>query len=128
MYLTSYFPISRFEVVLGSPRSGSKFSDNNSAFVGCLSDLDMLDRALDFNTEVQQVRSTTEVPQARRRRSTGNTGNSTSFLGNVFRWYEVTAYGNVYVSSPSTAEISLCRQGQISPGCTSARGEPRISV
>ena len=56
------------------PASSTSYAAQNlgphhQAFVGCVSDLDLLERALDFNTEVIQLQNT-----------------PTAFRGDVFRY------------------------------------------
>ncbi|XP_035824571.1 uncharacterized protein LOC101861248 [Aplysia californica] len=90
-----------FEVIVGSAKEGSQtYSATVLPFVGCVSGMDLLSRALDFDTEVEQVDD-----------------NPSNFLGDVFRWHEVIPYGNVDVERPSTAAISQCPRGQLSPDC-----------
>ena len=55
---------------------------------------------VDFNKEVTHVKD-----------------NLAAFPGDVFRWHEVVPHGNTATSRPSSAAISLCPQGQLSPGC-----------
>ncbi|KAK3789280.1 hypothetical protein RRG08_001670 [Elysia crispata] len=76
---------------------------NNSpttSFQGCVSGLDMLDRALEFGTEVASVSASPEL-----------------YLGNVFRWGELQPYGNSLAQRPSSASPNNCTNGGVGPDC-----------
>ena len=76
-----------------------------SSFRGCVSGLDMLGRALDFDTEVSSVAARPEL-----------------YLGDVFRWGEVQPYGNTVAQRPSTAGANNCANGGVGPDCFIPRG------
>ncbi|GFO38966.1 signal peptide, cub and egf-like domain-containing protein 1, partial [Plakobranchus ocellatus] len=73
---------------------------STGGFRGCVSGLDMLGRALDFDTEVARVSTNPEL-----------------YLGDVFRWGELQPYGNALIQRPSTAGPNSCTNGGVGPEC-----------
>ncbi|KAK7004859.1 fibropellin-1 [Biomphalaria glabrata] len=91
------FSAGGFMAVVGSSQSEPQ------KFVGCISDLDMLDRPVDTSTELNGIKT-----------------NSSAYLGNVFRWGELQPIGNVLIIQPSSAALSNCTGGGLGPSCSQA--------